>query len=144
VGADLVLVSNHWGPNMVERPTEAFRDFAHAAIDAGADLYLGHSAHLVQGIEIHRGKPIFYDAGDFVDDYAVDPLLRNDQSALIRCTVEPSGVPRIELIPILIRNFQATLAKGEDFEATAAKLQQLSAEFGTRLEVRDTALVVLS
>ncbi len=43
-------------------------------IELGADVYYGHSAHLCQGIEIHRGKPILYDTGDFIDDYA-DRLL---------------------------------------------------------------------
>lgn len=42
--------------------------------ELGADVYYGHSAHLCQGIEIHRGKPILYDTGDFIDDYA-DRLL---------------------------------------------------------------------
>lgn len=142
LGADLVLVSNHWGPNMRERPTPEFQRFARATIDAGADLYLGHSAHILQGIEVHHGKPIFYDAGDFVDDYAVDPVLRNDRSALILCTVGPPGVTRVELIPVLIENFQATLATGQEFDAIVTRLQSLSAEFGTRLALRDGVLEV--
>ena len=138
--ADLVVVSNHWGPNMRERPTGRFRGFAHAILDAGADLYWGHSAHLFQGVESYRGKPIFYDAGDFVDDYAVDPLLRNDRSALIRCTVGSSGAERVQLLPVLIEDFQVNLATGAEFEAIAAHLQALSAELGTSIAVRDGAL----
>jgi len=141
-GADLVVVSNHWGPNMRERPTPEFRSFAHAVLDAGADLYVGHSAHLFQGVEMYRGKPIFYDAGDFVDDYAVDPALRNDRSALIRCAVGPAGVTEIRLVPVLIADFQVNLAKGEEFDAIAARLQSLSAELGTRLVVREGTLEV--
>ena len=41
--ADLVVFSIHWGPNMRERPTEAFRRFAHRVVDAGADVFWGHS-----------------------------------------------------------------------------------------------------
>jgi poly-gamma-glutamate capsule biosynthesis protein CapA/YwtB (metallophosphatase superfamily) len=40
------------------------RDVAHAAIDAGADIVLGHHSHIVRGIEIHRGKPIFHGLGN--------------------------------------------------------------------------------
>ena len=139
-GADLVLVSNHWGPNMRERPAASFRRFARAVLEAGADLYWGHSSHLFQGVEIYQGKPIFYDAGDFVDDYAVDPVLRNDRSALIRCTAGPSGVERVQLIPVLIEDFQVNPATGAEFDTIAAHLQTLSAELGASITVRDNSL----
>ena len=57
-------------------------------IELGADIYHGHSAHICQGIEIHQGKPILYDTGNFIDDYAVHPLLRNDRSCLFRLVFE--------------------------------------------------------
>jgi poly-gamma-glutamate synthesis protein (capsule biosynthesis protein) len=77
-GAKLVVFSNHWGPNMIERPPEQFRAFAHAVIEAGADVYYGHSAHISQGVEVFHRTPILYDTGDFIDDYAIDPWLHND------------------------------------------------------------------
>ncbi len=70
-GADLVVFTIHWGPNKVQRPSPLFRQFAHAVIDAGAGLFFGHSAHIFQGIELYNGRPIIYDAGDFVDDYVL-------------------------------------------------------------------------
>ncbi|MGI5837725.1 MAG: CapA family protein [Chloroflexota bacterium] len=142
LGAELVLISNHWGPNMRERPTQQFQQFARATIDAGADLYIGHSAHIIQGIEVYKGRPIFYDAGDFVDDYAVDPVLRNDRSILIRCCIDSDGVNRIELIPVLIANFQVNLATGEEFDAIGSRLKLLSAEFGTQISQADGILEV--
>jgi poly-gamma-glutamate capsule biosynthesis protein CapA/YwtB (metallophosphatase superfamily) len=45
-GAETIVFSNHWGPNMVLRPPEAFRRFARAVVDLGADVYYGHSAHV--------------------------------------------------------------------------------------------------
>ncbi|MBM3957295.1 MAG: CapA family protein [Gemmatimonadetes bacterium] len=80
--ADFVVFSIHWGPNWRVRPPEGFRRFARAVIDAGVDVFWGHSAHIVQGVEFYSGRPILYDTGDFVDDYAVDPEKRNDLSAL--------------------------------------------------------------
>jgi poly-gamma-glutamate synthesis protein (capsule biosynthesis protein) len=71
-GATLVIVSVHWGPNMVLEPPPHQRAFAHALAGLGADLVHGHSAHLVQGVELWRGGTILYDTGDVLDDYAVD------------------------------------------------------------------------
>jgi poly-gamma-glutamate synthesis protein (capsule biosynthesis protein) len=47
-------------------PNQFIIDSAHALIDNGADLYLGHGEHSLQGIEIYKGRPIFYDLGAFV------------------------------------------------------------------------------
>ncbi len=46
-------------------PLECVSQFAHEAIDAGADLVVGHGSHTVLGIEIYRGRPIFYGLGNF-------------------------------------------------------------------------------
>ncbi|MGH8865880.1 MAG: CapA family protein, partial [Burkholderiales bacterium] len=101
-GADIVVLSNHWGPNMTQHPPRHFREFAHAAIELGADLYFGHSAHLFHGVEIYHGKPILYDTGDFIDDYAVDPWLRNDWSFLFLVTLEAGRLVRLELWPVIL------------------------------------------
>ena len=77
---DILILSIHWGPNMREKPSRAFIQFAHQMIDAGVDIFHGHSAHIFQGIEVYKNRLILYDTGDFVDDYYVTPSLRNDQS----------------------------------------------------------------
>ncbi|MDP1927553.1 MAG: CapA family protein [Thiobacillus sp.] len=142
-GADWVVFSNHWGANFVERPAADFRRFAQRMIELGADVYFGHSAHLCQGIEIHRGKPILYDTGDFIDDYAVDPLLRNDHSCLFRLMFEHGQLQRIELIPVTLDIAQVALARGGDFTAIAARMEKLCAELGTLLERRSDRLVYM-
>jgi len=140
-GADWVVFSNHWGANFVERPAAEFRRFAQRVIELGADVYYGHSAHLCQGIEIHQGRPILYDTGDFIDDYAVDPLLRNDHSCLFRLMFEHGQLQRIELIPVTLDVAQVRLARGEDFTAIAARMERLCAELGTSLERQTDRLV---
>jgi len=73
-------------------PAEFVRTFAHAVIDAGADVFVGHGPHYLRGIEIYRGKPIFYSLGDFVfqnetllrlphENYATYDLGENDHVA---------------------------------------------------------------
>jgi poly-gamma-glutamate synthesis protein (capsule biosynthesis protein) len=98
----------------------------------GVDLIHGHSAHIFQGIEVHRGKPILYDTGDALDDYAVDPVLRNDRSFVFLADVEGSRVRALRLLPILLQGTRAGLARGRDFEETCRRMQVLSAETGTR------------
>jgi poly-gamma-glutamate synthesis protein (capsule biosynthesis protein) len=66
--ADLVVVSVHShepGPTP-ETPAEFLRAFAHRMIDEGADVVAGHGPHLLRGMELHRGKPIFYSLGNIV------------------------------------------------------------------------------
>ncbi len=131
VDLDLLIVSIHWGPNMRKRPTQEFIDFAHAMIDAGVDVIHGHSAHIFQGIEVYNNKVIMYDTGDFVDDYAIDPLLHNDQSFFYQLTVEKNGIKNVKLIPVIIENMQVNLAQGTKKEKILQRMQKLSAEFGT-------------
>jgi poly-gamma-glutamate synthesis protein (capsule biosynthesis protein) len=140
-GADWVVFSNHWGANFVERPAPAFRRFARRVIELGADVYYGHSAHICQGIEIYRGRPILYDCGDFIDDYAVDLVLRNDRSCLFRLLFDQGRLQRIELFPVRLDVAHVALARGEDFAAIAARMEMLCAELGTTLERRADRLV---
>ncbi len=134
--ADFVVFTIHWGPNMVDRPGAEFRDFARAVLSAGADLFWGHSAHVVQGIEFWGGKAILYDTGDFVDDYAVDRELRNDLSALFRVTVEPPRILGVEAIPVAIDDMRVNLARGSEWEWFRRKLAALCSERGTRVVER--------
>ena len=82
VGADLVIVALHKG--LVHRPATLApyeRAVAQAAIDAGADVVAGHHAHIVQGIEFYRGKPIFHGLGN---GCVVTNALSPDQDHAVR------------------------------------------------------------
>jgi len=141
--ADFVIFSIHWGPNLRLRPPPEFQDFAHSVLDAGADVFWGHSAHLLQGIELVDGKPVLYDTGDFVDDYAADPVLRNDFSALFLLRCAPPSVERVEIIPALIRDMQVVRATGPERTAIVRRLTDLSAELGTTLTEDDGGCTVV-
>jgi len=141
-GVETVIFSNHWGPNMVQRPREIFRRFARAVMDLGVDVYYGHSAHVFQGVEIYRGKPILYDTGDFIDDYAVDPRMRNDWSFLFRVSVEAGRFERLDLIPVKLSYARVDLAKGGERETILDRMERLSAEMGTVFARREGSLVL--
>jgi len=141
-GAQFVVVSIHWGPNMVLRPPDHFRRFARLCIAAGADLWLGHSSHLFQGIEIIDGHPVIYDAGDFVDDYAVDPELHNNWGLLFRAHLLGPAVRELELIPTLIENCQVNFARGDAKQQIAARASLLCSEFATPVHERNGSLFI--
>jgi poly-gamma-glutamate capsule biosynthesis protein CapA/YwtB (metallophosphatase superfamily) len=141
MGADVVIVSAHWGPNMRRRPPQHFRDFARSAIDAGGDIWFGHSAHLFQGVEFHRGKPIVYDAGDFLDDYRVDPVERNDLSLAWWFDIGPSEIG-LAAYPLTLSFARTNMATGEDFDWIAKTLRGLCAEMGTTVSQDDSRLVL--
>jgi len=48
------------------------RDVGRAAIDAGADVILGHHAHILKGVDVYKGKPIFYSLCNFAMDLHMD------------------------------------------------------------------------
>lgn len=140
-GAETVVFSNHWGPNMVQRPPNLFRRFAHSVVDRGADIYYGHSAHVFQGVEIYRSKPILYDTGDFIDDYAADERLRNDQSFLFKISLEESELRRLELFPVRLHYAQTQLAAGAEREAIFDRMERLSNEIGSVFDRHEDRLV---
>ena len=75
--ADAVIVSIHWGLRLVPKTICTYQPpIAHAAIDAGADLILGHHAHSIKAIEVYKGKVCFYSVGNFMTTGAP----KNDRS----------------------------------------------------------------
>jgi poly-gamma-glutamate synthesis protein (capsule biosynthesis protein) len=65
---DLVVVNIHWGTEYELRNNETQKLIAHQLIDNGADVIFGHHPHVVQNIEVYKGKAIFYSLGNFVFD----------------------------------------------------------------------------
>lgn len=68
IQADCVIVSvhHHQMKGDDRTPDDFIADFCHQCIDAGADIIFGHGSHVLRGIEIYKGKPVFYGLGDFI------------------------------------------------------------------------------
>ncbi|WP_284752344.1 CapA family protein [Arthrobacter sp. efr-133-R2A-120] len=129
--SQLLVVSAHWGANWGSKVPSAHQSLARALIDAGSDVVFGHSAHIFRGIEIYRGRPIVYSAGDFVDDYAVDPDERNDQSFVFLLETDGNVPSTLRLHPTNIARLQTRLAS-RSAGKIAERMQRLSRQFGTR------------
>jgi len=73
--ADIVVLSFHWGIHFLHSVIAMYqKEVAHAAIDTGADIILGHHPHQLKGVEVYKGKPIFYSMGNFAFDLDYEVL----------------------------------------------------------------------
>jgi len=140
--SDLVIVSLHWGPNWGYDPPAEHRPAARKLIEAGADIIHGHSAHIFRGIELMEGRPVFYSCGDFVDDYAVDEVERNDWSFIFEVELSGPKIKRIILTPTIIADFQARLAPSLYREAILSRMSTLCFKFGTAARRVDDRLEI--
>ncbi len=131
---DALIVSAHWGPNWGYQPPPEHVPFARALIEAGADVVFGHSGHVFRGVEFYHGRPILYCAGNFVDDYAVDLVERNDESGIFTLEWEAGAARAVRVHPTTIGDCQARLARGSEAEAIAGKLRRLSVARGAAAE----------
>ncbi|MFJ9442283.1 CapA family protein [Kitasatospora sp. NPDC101235] len=141
--ADAVLVTPHWGPNMTPGPPSHVRAAAPRLLAAGATLVAGHSAHVFHGV----ADRVLYDLGDFIDDYAVDPVLRNDLGLLFLVTLDgPDGANlapvRLEALPLALEFCHTRFARGEEWEWIRERFATACAEFGTEVGERDGRLTV--
>lgn len=95
-----VVVSMHAGNEYTVTPNTQQKRFAHAAIDVGADLVVGHHPHWVQGIEKYRGKPIIYSLGNLVFDQPWSK--ETQQGAVARVTIRNKKTAKIQMLPVKI------------------------------------------
>ena len=142
--ADVVVVSLHWGIHFVPAVLAEYqRELARAVIDAGADVILGHHAHILKGIEVYKGKAIFYSMGNFAIDLKMTPehaaaksfkeiqALNPDwvvdfdslynfppdsrMTLMVRFVATKDGVREVGFVPAMInRNAEPQLMRAED------------------------------
>lgn len=136
--ADAVLVTPHWGPNMIERPLPAIRAAATRLLEKGATVIAGHSAHVFHGVE----GPVLYDLGDFVDDYATHSTLRNDLGLLFLLTLDQEGPIRLEALPLKLEYCHTRLADGVEAAWVRRRFTRACGELGTAVTEDAGRLVV--
>ncbi len=119
--SDFVIVSMHSGNEYVNKPNSSQVNFAHSAIDAGADLVIGHHPHVVQILEKHKDKYIFYSLGNFIFDQQASETRKG---LMIKVYFTKDEITKISLLPIIMKN----LAQPEIADINEAKkiLQRLN------------------
>ncbi len=133
---DLVLVSFHWGEELRKTPKQYQRQLAHQTVEAGADLIVGHHPHIIQGLEVYRGKLIAYSLGNFVfGSYSS----RATRSMMLKLRMGTSGIEWCKIYPLNVDNreveFQPKLLQGREREAFLQELKELSKELNGEQDV---------
>jgi poly-gamma-glutamate capsule biosynthesis protein CapA/YwtB (metallophosphatase superfamily) len=158
--ADVVVVHVHWGLHHVQALIHMYQQqIAHAAVDAGADLVLGEHDHVVKGIEVYKGRAIFYGLGDFIVDhstatahtawrkmkmvlydmkydldYPTYPFAAEARHHLIvKCAIEDGRITRVSYLPCTINTKGQPLvlsADDERFKTVADYFESISRHQG--------------
>jgi poly-gamma-glutamate synthesis protein (capsule biosynthesis protein) len=138
LGADVVVASPHWGPNMVPAPLPYVSAAADELRRAGATLVAGHSAHVFHGV----GDRILYDLGDFIDDYATDRQLRNDLGLLFIVELDRTTPIRVEAVPVALDYCFTRLAEPAERAWIANRFRRACTACGTAVREEHDRLVV--
>ncbi len=96
--SDLTIVVLHSGYEYIDVPSPDQQAAARAAIDAGADLVIGHHAHILQGVEYYKDGVIVYGLGNFAFEIDGDP-----STAILNVWLDEEGVRQLEFIPAIIQ-----------------------------------------
>lgn len=141
---DIIVVSCHWGVSGSNQVLDYQRAIARAAINAGADIVIGHHPHVLQGVEVWQGHPIFYSLGNFVFDWERMQGKHLD-GLLVSCGISDRRLAGVSLTPAR-RNSSNTVelldsSKGEG-RRIAQQVEALSAEMNTALTSSGTAIAV--
>ena len=134
-GAQIVIVSFHWGLERENYPTENQVNLAHSAIDNGADLVLGHHPHVLEGIEVYNGKNIVYSLGNFCFGGNSNPADKDTMIFQQTFTVENGELAAdnvTNIIPCSVssesgyNNYQPTPLEGDEAERVLGRIEEYS------------------
>ena len=169
--ASAVVVYIHWGLRHIEKVISTYQPIiGHAAIDAGADIVVGHGPHVVKGVEVYKGRAIFYSIGNFLttgrlkhdetgsqewnifwSEHNRDPKVlygfpeQSKKSLIPRLSFDPNGLARVEVLPTLINDLAQprVLKPGTpEFEENFRYLQWTSDNLENDLRVEGDVFVV--
>lgn len=101
--ADIAVVSMHSGKEYVNDPNGSQKEFAQAAIDAGADLVIGHHPHVVQTMEKYKGKYIFYSIGNFIFDQPWSEPTK--EAIMLKITLNKNSLKNIIVYPVYMAKY---------------------------------------
>lgn len=134
-GAQIIIASFHWGSEKAYEPDSTQIELAHAAIDNGADLVLGHHPHVLEGIEEYQGKNIVYSLGNFCFGGNAYPSDMNTMIFQQTFTIKDGELQEDNvknIIPCRIssedgyNNYQPTPAEGEQKDDILQKIEEYS------------------
>ncbi|MCP4608451.1 MAG: CapA family protein [Planctomycetes bacterium] len=142
--ADVVVFTVHWGPNYRREPTNKQRRIARQILDMGYDVFIAHSAHQFLGVEIHNGKPIIHDAGNFVVDfYPVEPYW-NDRNMMFVLHFKGTQVQYVEAVPIYRTGTVTNFATVDIAETICDRFGSMCAALDTEFKKTEDNKILIS
>ena len=148
--ADFVVASWHWGLSPTTGATGALSpyqtDMGRACIDAGADLVIGHHPHLLQPIEVYKGRPIVYSLANYVHDRSsMARPGRRFTTMLLRGLVHAGKLTELSFVPGRMEgNGPPAFSAPREAVDIVELMREISAPFGTAFEVgKEDVRVVL-
>ena len=135
-GAQVIIVSFHWGTEKSNIPDDIQKTLAHLAIDQGADLVVGHHPHVLQGIEKYQGKNIVYSLGNFCFGGNKNPSDKDTMIFQQTFTVENGELVEDDVTNIIpcslssesgYNNYQPMVLEGSEKERVLQKIEEFSA-----------------
>jgi poly-gamma-glutamate synthesis protein (capsule biosynthesis protein) len=125
---DVLVVSYHAGAEYTDKPSQKLQDEFRMLADAGADIVVGHHPHYIQGIEMYKGKLIFYSLGNFV---FYQPQLALTRFGLgVEFTLKKRGsavhVEQVRLLPVRAGLQPSLVAGGIEERSFFERLRKLS------------------
>jgi len=133
-GADLVVVQLHGGYQFAEVSSDYFGDATRAAVDAGADLVIGHHPHVLQGFEIYHRTLIAYSLGNFVFD---QEFLATHASVVLRTVFEGTHLIDATLYPVIIDGYRPVAASGAVADRILRQVNEASLQDAESLRLPD-------
>ncbi|MDR3106584.1 MAG: CapA family protein [Bifidobacteriaceae bacterium] len=130
--ADYLIVSMHWGIERQFEPTERQVREAHALIDAGVDVVLGHHPHVIEGIEFYGGGLIAYSLGNFV--FSPGSAQGRD-TYVLDFTLSPGGISDVAAYPAYISGASPVFVSGAEFGRIGGLIAQYSRQRGAAVEI---------
>jgi poly-gamma-glutamate synthesis protein (capsule biosynthesis protein) len=143
---DTVIVNHHWGTSMNHAVQDFQSEIGRASVDAGADLVLGGHAHVLQGVEFYRGRPIVYSMGNLIFDFDIPFFTKASRQAfLFGCRLTKAGAEAPYLIPCASGDFEAprilSPARGAG-RGIAGLMARLSEPLGAKFRASGARLLV--
>jgi poly-gamma-glutamate capsule biosynthesis protein CapA/YwtB (metallophosphatase superfamily) len=165
--ADVVIVSLHWGVHHLPKVIATYQPpVAHAAIDAGADLILGHHAHLLKAVEVYKGKVCFYSICNFLTtgprelrvpyqwnlhwhrmeanslyQFPIDAK----KTMIAKVVINKNGVEKVSFLPAFINKLaqpEALRQNDSRFQEILDYMEWVSDQFPHRFKVEGDEIVV--
>ncbi len=142
--ADLVIVSFHWGAELLTAAKDYQIELGHQALDWGADLVLGAHPHVLQELELYKGRLIAYSLGNFVFGSESN---NTNVSMILLLTFQGKSLVKVEAVPLDVNNYRVKyrphVLTGSAAAQALGSINTASERFKTRLVIENDRGTIL-